>query len=273
MTTAPPFFPANIVRIFIGEEEKLHEQNEARGWRGYKSLELIKKEAAAEGIVTLTFKTDVVVTFEPGQYLSLRVSIQNDDWLFGADEQTRSYTVTGVPGKLELQCTVKRITGGLVSEYLHDDLRVGDYLPVAIPMGCMCVVKDTPHVLLSAGVGVTSSWAAYQAAYRVLLFAHVDHSKKAHAFRKQIPAELQLNIYSSVRGGRTDCSTFVNEVMEKVMKQNLPDGKVVFRVCGPPEWMAGVVGSLKVHHRIPSDAIKIEWYGIKQTLKCVAGGK
>jgi ferredoxin-NADP reductase len=58
-------------------------------------------------------------SFSAGQFLILHLAIKGT-------QVTRSYSVSSPPTRpLDLQITVKRVKGGLVSNWLHDNLRPG----------------------------------------------------------------------------------------------------------------------------------------------------
>jgi ferredoxin-NADP reductase len=71
---------------------------------------------------------------------------------------TRSYTISSDPidGRY-VQITVRREAGGLMSEYLCNDIKVGDRLELGSPFGEMLLPKSMPDhlLLLAAGSGIT----------------------------------------------------------------------------------------------------------------------
>jgi ferredoxin-NADP reductase/ferredoxin len=89
--------------------------------------------------------------FLPGQFLGLTLEI---------DGQTvkRSYSISSSPSRpMALEMTVKRIPGGLVSNWLAENVRPGHRLKVKGPMGKFsCLLKPAEKILmLGAGSGVT----------------------------------------------------------------------------------------------------------------------
>ncbi len=66
--------------------------------------------------------------FAPGQHLTLRAEI-------GGEEVRRNYSLCVAPQDGELKVTVKRITGGLFSNWANDNLKPGDALDVMAPHG------------------------------------------------------------------------------------------------------------------------------------------
>lgn len=89
--------------------------------------------------------------FAPGQYLTLRASIEGE-------QLERCYTISSPPTRPHLlTITVKRVPGGPMSGWLHDQLAVGDRLWASGPMGGFSV-REHPapsYLLLSGGSGIT----------------------------------------------------------------------------------------------------------------------
>lgn len=93
------------------------------------------------------------VQFFAGQYLTLRV------WLEGA-EHRRAFSLSSSPlAPDELAITVKRIPGGLVSNYLRDQLKPGDTVEAMRPMGSFKIHPEPGrayhYILIGAGSGIT----------------------------------------------------------------------------------------------------------------------
>jgi ferredoxin-NADP reductase len=88
--------------------------------------------------------------YEAGQFCTFRVPI-------GDDEVLRSYSMSSAPEvDGELTVTVKRVPGGLVSNWLHDHVTVGDTLQVTKPAGVFCAREgERPIVAFCGGSGVT----------------------------------------------------------------------------------------------------------------------
>jgi ring-1,2-phenylacetyl-CoA epoxidase subunit PaaE len=66
--------------------------------------------------------------FDPGQYLTLRVTI-------GGEEVRRSYSICTAPEDGELRIGIRRIEGGAFSTWAHDHLRPGAVIDVMTPTG------------------------------------------------------------------------------------------------------------------------------------------
>jgi ferredoxin-NADP reductase/anaerobic selenocysteine-containing dehydrogenase len=88
----------------------------------------------------------------PGQFCTLVLNIDGR-------KVVRSYTISSTPSRpFILEITVKRVPGGLVSNWLPDHLKVGDPVEISGPRGKFCLTpgKIPPRMLLiAAGSGIT----------------------------------------------------------------------------------------------------------------------
>jgi ferredoxin-NADP reductase len=85
-----------------------------------------------------------------GQYYVLRLTAPD------GYTASRSYSVASAPNDSgEIELTVERLEGGEVSEFLHDEVMVGDELEVRGPIGLWFVWEaETPAILVGGGSGV-----------------------------------------------------------------------------------------------------------------------
>ncbi len=93
----------------------------------------------------------VLPPFQAGQYVALLMQ-------FGKVRTTRAYSMTSPPGQTGYyDITVRRVPDGLVSGYLHDELKVGDTLEAAGPAGDFHynpVFHGKSLVFLAGGCGI-----------------------------------------------------------------------------------------------------------------------
>ena len=93
----------------------------------------------------------VLFFFKPGQFVTLELEIEGQPVM-------RSYTISSSPSvPYSFSITVKRVPGGQVSNWLHDNLQQGDELAVHGPVGNFnCIDYPSEKALfLSGGVGIT----------------------------------------------------------------------------------------------------------------------
>jgi ferredoxin-NADP reductase len=96
---------------------------------------------------TRTFVLDAPFTYRAGQFLTIR-----------ACGTLRSYSMSSSPATdADLMTTVKRVPGGLVSNWMHDNLQAGDVIETTRPAGAFCLREDSraPLVAFSGGSGIT----------------------------------------------------------------------------------------------------------------------
>jgi ferredoxin-NADP reductase len=125
-----------------------------RGWMNLKVVEVIEE--------THDTKTFVMVDneeggrcfdYDPAQYLTFRFDS------IGPKPLVRSYTMSSSPCEGDFSAfTVKRVEKGVVSNWLCDQVKVGDILRARGPIGKFCYDHnhDRPWLLMTAGgSGVT----------------------------------------------------------------------------------------------------------------------
>ncbi|MDI3406453.1 hybrid-cluster NAD(P)-dependent oxidoreductase [Streptomyces cavernicola] len=108
--------------------------------------------------VTADMKTFVLepagpgtITYEPGQYLAFTFDIDGE-------EVGRCYTISSAPTRPHaVTITVKRVPGGRVSNWLHDNFTVGSTVSARGPFGDFSNVHHPApaYLFLSGGSGVT----------------------------------------------------------------------------------------------------------------------
>lgn len=104
---------------------------------------------------TKTFRlvglTPLLFSFKPGQFVTLKLPI-------GGKEVARSYSISSSPSRPHcLELTVKRVPGGLVSNWLCDNVKLGDTLSARGPAGKFsCFNFPSKKVLfIGGGSGIT----------------------------------------------------------------------------------------------------------------------
>ena len=115
--------------------------------------EVIKETPDA---VSIKFEVpaDLKSNFEytQGQYLTLKFNL-------GGQEVRRAYSMCSSPLEEHLMVTVKRVKKGLVSNHIHDKVKVGDQIEVMSPDGRFFTELDADqkkcYYIFGAGSGIT----------------------------------------------------------------------------------------------------------------------
>ncbi len=177
-----------LADILIGAEEGLYQQKETAkgGWRGARAFTLVEKVEESREVVSFYFAPvdgQPVLVAEPGQYIGLQLVIDGV-------EQRRNYSLSTLGDGRLYRISVKREADGKVSNYLHDQLTVGDSINLFPPAGDFTLAaSDKPLVLISGGVGITPTLAMLEAALasgRQIHFIHCARNGGVHAFREHV---------------------------------------------------------------------------------------
>jgi ferredoxin-NADP reductase len=184
-------------------------------------------------------------SYRAGQFLTVR-----------ACGTLRSYSMSSSPDTDdELMVTVKRVTGGLVSNWMHDHLVPGDVIEVTLPAGVFCL-RETPAPLLAfgAGSGITpilslakSALATTDRQVRVLA-ANRDASSVIFAsalagLAGRYPSRLEVRHHLDIKTG------FVTERQARDFVDR--DRAAHFYLCGPAPFMDLVQRALLAHGADP----------------------
>jgi ring-1,2-phenylacetyl-CoA epoxidase subunit PaaE len=122
----------------------------------FHTLRVANKQQETADTVTLTFEVPEEVkhhfAYRAGQYLTLKLNIDGQ-------EMRRAYSMSSAPLDKELSVTVKKVSGGRASTYLHDQVQVGDSIEVSAPDGRFVAVinaeKKRTWYLMASGSGIT----------------------------------------------------------------------------------------------------------------------
>jgi 3-ketosteroid 9alpha-monooxygenase subunit B len=194
-------------------------------------------------------------SYQPGQFCTFRIPV-------GDDPPLRCYSMSSAPETDEdLTVTVKRVPGGVGSNWLHDALAEGDTVQVTKPAGVFCVRdQDRPIVAFCGGSGITpvmsiirSVLASGSAPIR-LLYANRDAGsvifEDALSELQQVrPDHLQVQHHIDADGGYLD--------REAVAAFIGTDLHAHFFICGPGPFM-DLVETTLLDLGVDPDRIAIE---------------
>lgn len=177
-----------LAAILADAEQSVYDENARApgGWTGAREFKVVSKEAESDEITSFVLRPadgGAVVAHKPGQYIGISVTINGE-------EARRQYSLSAAGNGATYRISVKREAGGVVSNFLHDQVNVGDSVQLFPPSGDF-VLKDgdKPLVLISGGVGITPTLAMLEAALetrRPVHFIHCARNGSVHAFRDWI---------------------------------------------------------------------------------------
>ncbi|MFD2513421.1 FAD-binding oxidoreductase [Pontibacter locisalis] len=235
----------------------------------YLNLKVVEITRETSDAISLHFEhpEKQAVSYKPGQFLTLILTIDGK-------EVRRSYSLSSTPHEApRLAVTIKRVSGGLMSNYLLDNLKVGDEIKVMQPIGNFCLTcapDNQRHVLLfGAGSGITPLMSILKTVLKeepnsnvTLLYGNSDEDSVI--FREQLQkleeeyAE-RLNIKYIYSQPKYDCEhrgrmnqSMIIKILERLQLAKIDNG--VYYMCGPEGMMDEVRHALDVLH-VPADRI------------------
>lgn len=206
------------------------------------------------------------IEYKAGQFFTLLVNLNGK-------EVRRSYSISSAPGVDEdIYFTIKRIENGELSRYLFDKLQVGDILTMLPSTGRFTI--DEPEselaVFISAGSGITPVFSLikhilYDSAETDILLIYQNHNEEESIFReellalqKKFPQRFTLTeVFSQPHNHQKLSQRLNNNLLEKILLQNVGATSLRFYLCGPEAFMRMAQFTLKVM-RYSQDLIKRE---------------
>ncbi len=207
-------------------------------------------------VYTYRFQGNPLVRFVywPGQFATLVLNINGKKVL-------RSYTISSTPTRpYVLELTVKRVPGGLVSNWLADNLRVGDEIQIAGPKGKFCLVPgQIPQkvLFLGAGSGLTplmsmARWLCDVSANVDVKFFNAIRSPNDFIFEKELEhMTSQYRMFTPIfcaasRESDPGWTGLEGRITKEIIQDIAPDlHERHIYMCGPQGFMEAVKGMLK----------------------------
>ncbi len=269
-----------IANVFIQLEKGLYEEEM---WSGFATFKVVEKVAAATDIAAFTVvplnqnqdgEQDIDLSklrLTAGQYITVKTNPQDSDHL-----ALRHYSLNSTITDKGIQFAVKRDNRnghyGLVSNYLHDELQVGETLLLSAPAGDFALDKelihqnDIPLVFISAGVGITPILAMLETQVtanpqRPIIWAYACQNKDHHAFENQVNQLLESativekNIFYFDSG----------QLLSDPLLATLPKPADIY-VCGSMPFMESMIGGLTALEH-STDHVHYEPFGPKMSLQ------
>lgn len=193
---------------------------------------------------TLASPVGKKIAFEAGQYFLFEPGIDDE-------ENGRCYSISSSPLRQNaITVTVKRVAGGKVSNWLHDNLKPGMDVQASGPMGKFIRPKAEKYLMLSGGSGITPVMAMVrEMADRCepvdVVFLHAGRSPLDLLFREELAVlarrmkGLRLVFLPEVLTGEPAWSGLSGRISRELLSLMVPD--IATRqvlCCGPAPFMA-----------------------------------
>ncbi|MBO1199862.1 nitric oxide dioxygenase [Staphylococcus simiae] len=231
-----------IADVFIQIEKEIYDQ---MLWIGFKPFKVTKIKQESEDIKSFTVESEDydLSQFEAGQYITVDVS--SDKLPYRAK---RHYSIVS-GDKNHLTFGVKRdVTTeheGEVSTILHDEVKEGDMINLAAPVGGFVLENtDKPQLFLGSGIGVTPLVAMFDAAtakgadtQMVQVAADSNHLPFKDEFNQIASQNDNAKLYTHLK----DDSGYLDAEGIKPFLENNPE----VYICGGTKFLQSMIEALK----------------------------
>lgn len=218
-------------------------------WQGESPLRCIARHEETHDSATFVLETEQPARFayRPGQFILIGVEIDGK-------KHCRAYSLCSSPSRPDkLAITVKRVPGGLVSNWLLDHLQPGQLVTAGAPAGEFYLQTEAvPQevVLLSSGCGITpmlsmSQWLLDNNQRTTIRFIHSARDLDNVIFREELLSlasrfeNFHLELVLSRSG------TNPSRLTQARLAELVPDshGAQAY-LCGPQDYMDQAAGWL-----------------------------
>lgn len=253
--------------------DRLRAAELATRWRALTVTKIVEESASIQSFHLQPGDGAGLLPHIAGQHLPIRLTVP------GVEKPViRTYTLSAAPSDGVYRISVKR--DGLVSQHLHDSIRIGDTIETRAPAGDFTIdARATrPAVLLAGGVGITPMLAmlrhvVYEGLRKqrirpVILF-HAARSRQERPFDREITelvnagqgAVRLIRVLSDARGAQegTDYDV-VGRIDMALLSRHLPFNDYDFYLCGPPQFTQALYDGLRGYN-IADGRIHAEAFG------------
>ena len=250
--------------------------------RWFGKLVLAEKEDVTHNVKTFRFRpangAEIPFDYLPGQFLTLHIAP-------GGIATKRSYTIASTPTwRDRIEITVKREDNGLVSRWLHDELKQGDEVEIEAPNGTFYFTGQDAEsvILIGGGVGITPMMSAaryltetgWTGIIHLILgfrtpgdFIFQDEIAKLEARNPDLRVTVTMSRPDGAawngRNGQIDAALLAAAVPEIASHRA--------HICGPPAMMDAVKSAL-IGLGVAEEQIKTEAFGTIKRDPTAKGG-
>ena len=227
----------------------------------------IRHETPTAKTIRLTAPNQPLPPFQAGQYISLFVKI-------GEVRTSRPYSLSSAPHQTGYyDITVRRVRDGFVSNYLLDELKVGDTLESSSPAGYFFhnpLFHGNDLVFLAGGSGITPFISMIREVtdrglMRNIHLVYGSRDPMDILYREELEdraarhPQLQVThvISEPVPGYAGRCGFITGQLLEKLLDNLLSK---TFYLCGPERMYAFCAGELS-KLGIPVRKVRTEMFG------------
>ena len=223
---------------------------------------------------TLCFKQPSLrkIKYQAGQYITLIIKINGRRY-------ARPYSLSSSPSADSLlEVTIKRVSGGIVSNFINDYLKIGDVLEVLEPLGTFIYdnkISDGPIFLWGVGSGITPLFSIIKEILhlkvnRPIFLIYGNKTEDSTIFREQLEFLQKqnksdffiTNFYSKLSSSKcNDINSISGRISSDFIIKYLSSNKNIREskhyICGPQSLKQVIINSL-INLEVPKSSIFVE---------------
>ncbi|HEC75046.1 MAG TPA: NO-inducible flavohemoprotein [Methylophaga aminisulfidivorans] len=264
-----------LATVLIEREKVLYQDGREQqgGWTGPRVFRVKDKVKESELVTSFIFEPEdgqPIRHYQAGQYIAVRVKPDNAE-----NVEIRQYSLSDKFYPDHYKISVKRERSpieGIVSNYLHDMVEIGDMIELMPPAGAFFLNKtNRPIMLISAGVGITPMISMLETLIsdedyqHDIFFLHTCKNAQQHSFKQRLTTLKQTHTnlhdfywYSEETNVSEDIHTGLMDI--NLLRDKVDFNNVEVYLCGPLEFMRFVRLQLHVNG-VPSECIHFETFG------------
>jgi ferredoxin-NADP reductase len=193
-------------------------------------------------------------SFLPGQFLIIEENIPIEQQ---PKRTRRSYSISSSPLDPFIKVTIRRVPGGLMSNYLRDSVKVGSTIGVEGPFGKFHFIEDDSDdlVFIAGGAGIAPiigmiRYILQRGENKRMLLLYSSRNREEIIFKEEIESIQEQNKgfraeFTLTRESDLTWQGRVGRINFDFLKSNIDDPtSKVYYICGPPQMVTDVVASL-----------------------------
>lgn len=276
-----------IAEAFIQVEHNLYQHAEGQqgGWKDFREFKVDKIVKESDVITSFYFvpvDEGKIAAFTSGQYISLKLKNIPGE----TNTHIRQYSLSISPNEEFYRISVKREDSlnnkpaGVVSNYLHNNVNVGDIVEISAPAGEFILAEqaEKPTVLLSGGVGITPMLSMLHHLAdknQETIFIHAAVNGNVHAFKEEVGKIVDQNhsissYYCYEKPAQLDKENKVYQkegyITSEWLEDVILDKQSIVYMCGPVPFMQAMYEAL-LEMGISNENIHFEFFGPAMELK------
>lgn len=224
----------------------------------------ITQETADALTLHLEYPTKQSISYIPGQFLTLILPVNGQ-------KVRRSYSLCSTPDEPYFSVTIKRVEGGLVSNYLADNAKIGQEIEVMAPLGNFNIKADATQkrhfFFFGGGSGITPLMAMTKSVLKEepqsrITLIYGNRNLDSIIFKDQLrQLELQhpdrlkiVYVFNESIASATEAQENIGLLNRTMVLQLLENLKVAgytqesYYMCGPEAMMNEVRDALQFMH-------------------------